>query len=138
MSPATSGLARVYQGTRVACVYDPAAPASEAAVREADVHEGCRAIGITLGVPALSFLGVVDDVLCDRAFVPNRSTSAAELCTLDDVSEVAGASAGPQAVTRALTVALTAAALARAAGVAPGAVLGGLREAATAGDVAWS
>ena len=72
-SPAPSGPVWVYAGTRLACVYEAAAPASEAAVREADVREGCRAIGITLGVPAPSFLGVVDEVLCDRRLCPTAA-----------------------------------------------------------------
>lgn len=118
--------AAVYAGTRLACIYHVAEPASEEAVRDADVQDGCRAIGITLGVPAPSFLGVVDEILCDRAFVPNRSSTAAELCTMDDVSAACGDIAGPRVVTGVLS----AAALSRAAGVAPGAVLAGLRAAA--------
>ena len=38
------------------------------------MQEGCRAVGFTLGVPGLSELGVVDDVLADRAFVEQRRT----------------------------------------------------------------
>ena len=49
---------------------------------EAEVVEGCRAVGFTLGVPALSMLGMVDEVLADRAFVEQRQNSAAELATL--------------------------------------------------------
>jgi UDP-N-acetylmuramoylalanine--D-glutamate ligase len=115
---APSALGRVFEGTRTACLYDTAVPATEAAVREADVQEGCRAVGVTLGVPAPSFLGVVDEVLCDRAFVPDRTTSAAELCTTDQVRAAFGGAPDPLH----LRLVLSAAALARAAGVAPGAV----------------
>jgi UDP-N-acetylmuramoylalanine--D-glutamate ligase len=87
------------------------------------VVEGCRAIGFTLGVPAVSMLGVVDDVLCDRAFVAERRTSAAELGTLDDVRTATGGTLAPHAVANALA----AAALARAHGVPPVAVREGLR-----------
>ena len=58
---------------------------TEDLVRDAEVVEGCRAIGFTLGTPAVGMLGVVDDVLCDRAFVDERATSAAELGTLADL-----------------------------------------------------
>jgi UDP-N-acetylmuramoylalanine--D-glutamate ligase len=114
---------RVYADTEVACVYNVADPATEQLVRDADVIEGCRAIGFTLGVPAVSMLGVVDGVLADRAFVEQRRTSAAELGTLDDVRIAGGGTLAPHAVSNALA----AAALARAFGVPSGAVRAGLR-----------
>lgn len=43
---------RIYEGNTVACVYNAADPATEELVREADVEEGCRAIGFTLSTPA--------------------------------------------------------------------------------------
>ncbi|TDT95685.1 UDP-N-acetylmuramoylalanine--D-glutamate ligase [Streptomyces sp. 846.5] len=109
---------RIYQGNTVACVYNTADPATEALVREADVEEGCRAIGFTLGPPALSQLGVVDGLLVDRAFVTDRHRSAAELASVEDVQPAA-----PHNIANALA----AAALARAYGVEPRAVRDGLR-----------
>ena len=113
---------RVYDGTRVACVYNVQDERTEALVRAAEVVEGARAIGFTLGVPGLSMLGVVDDVLADRAFVPNRHTHAAELATLADLRR--GELPPPP---HTIANALAAAALARAAGVPPQAVRDGLR-----------
>ncbi|MEK9738035.1 MAG: UDP-N-acetylmuramoyl-L-alanine--D-glutamate ligase [Candidatus Nanopelagicales bacterium] len=92
--------AAVYRHTRVAAVYNVEDRVTEDMVREADVIEGCRAIGFTLGIPGLSMLGVVDDILVDRAFIAERQTSAQELCTVRD---------------------------ARSFGVTPGAVREGLR-----------
>ncbi len=115
--------ARVYERTQLACVYNVDDPATEAMVRGADVAEGCRAVGFTLGVPDVSVLGVVDDVLADRAFVPERATAAAELATLDDVAAATGGVTAPHAVANALA----AAALARAHGVPAAAVAAGLR-----------
>ncbi|CAM5705248.1 hypothetical protein SMICM304S_00861 [Streptomyces microflavus] len=43
---------RVYEGNTVACVYNAADPATEELVREADVEEGCRAIGCHPRCPA--------------------------------------------------------------------------------------
>jgi UDP-N-acetylmuramoylalanine--D-glutamate ligase len=114
---------RVYQNAELACVYNVADPATEQLVMDAEVVEGCRAIGFTLGVPAVSMVGLVEDVLCDRAFVAERITSAAELGTLDDVRR---AGAGILAVHN-ITNALAAAALARGFGVPPAAVRDGLR-----------
>jgi UDP-N-acetylmuramoylalanine--D-glutamate ligase len=109
---------RVYEGNQVACVYNTADPATEDLVRAAEVEEGCRAVGFTLGAPAPSQLGVVDGVLVDRAFGPDRQRQAVELAGTADVRPPA-----PHNIANALA----AAALARAFGVAPEAVRDGLR-----------
>jgi UDP-N-acetylmuramoylalanine--D-glutamate ligase len=106
--------ARIHRNTQVAAVYNEAA----------DVVEGCRAIGFTLGVPGPSMLGVVDDLLVDRAFVDNRRDSAQELASAHDVTPFA-----PHNVANALA----AAALARAYGVPAAAVRDGLRSFEPAG-----
>ncbi len=109
---------RAYEHTRVACVYNVADPQTERLVRAADVQEGCRAVGFTLGVPSVGMVGVADDLLVDRAFVEQRHDSAAELASVFDVAPFA-----PHNVANALA----AAALARAYGVRPAAVRDGLR-----------
>ncbi|HEY5222097.1 MAG TPA: UDP-N-acetylmuramoyl-L-alanine--D-glutamate ligase [Microbacteriaceae bacterium] len=78
----------VYANTRVACLYNKADAATERLVRDADVIEGARAIGFGLGIPGPSDLGIVDGILCDRAFVDDRATSAVELTTLDALRAV--------------------------------------------------
>jgi len=114
--------AKVYKGTQIACVYNVQDAATEQMVRDADVVEGCRAIGFTLGVPGPSMLGLVDDVLADRAFVEQRMTSAAELATVADLQRDS-APLAPHNVANALA----AAALARAYGVGRRSVRDGLR-----------
>jgi UDP-N-acetylmuramoylalanine--D-glutamate ligase len=109
---------RIYERCQVACVYNVADPLTEQLVRAADVVEGARAIGFTLGIPHVGMLGVVDDVLADRAFVEQRQTSATELGSVSDV--YGGA---PHNIANALA----AAALARSIGVPPHAVRDGLR-----------
>ena len=126
---------RIYQGNLVACVYNTADPATEELVREADVEEGARAVGFTLGAPAVSQFGVVDGLLVDRAFVTDRHKNAGpspaatpvgaaprhtatELASVDDVQPPAPHN---------IADALAAAALARAYGVEPRAVRDGLR-----------
>lgn len=79
--------ARVYDRTRVACVYNKADAATRGMVEEADVVEGARAIGFDLGVPGPSDLGVVDGILVDRAFLEDRRTSALELTTVADLAD---------------------------------------------------
>ena len=78
--PAAKG--KVYANTEVACIYNVQDERTRAARRGRRGAEGCRAVGFTLGTPAPSQLGVVDDVLADRAFVEQRRTAAAELATL--------------------------------------------------------
>ncbi|MFI6420680.1 UDP-N-acetylmuramoyl-L-alanine--D-glutamate ligase [Streptomyces sp. NPDC050842] len=109
---------RIYEGNQVACVYNVADKATEDLVVEADVEEGCRAIGFTLGTPGPSELGVVEGILVDRAFVENRQKNAQELAEVDDVQPPA-----PHNIANALA----AAALARAFGVDAKAVRAGLK-----------
>ncbi|MEU7294749.1 UDP-N-acetylmuramoyl-L-alanine--D-glutamate ligase [Streptomyces exfoliatus] len=109
---------RIYEGNRIACVYNVADKATEDLVVEADVEEGCRAIGFTLGTPGPSQLGVVEGILVDRAFVENRQKNAQELAEVSDVQPPA-----PHNIANALA----AAALARAFGVDAKAVRDGLK-----------
>ncbi|MFB4307723.1 UDP-N-acetylmuramoyl-L-alanine--D-glutamate ligase [Actinomadura sp. GTD37] len=77
-----------------------------------------RRIGFTLRVPRPGELGVVDELLVDRAFTDDPARHAAELAALGDVRPYA-----PHNVANALA----AAALARAFGAPPEAVREGLR-----------
>ncbi|WP_204913967.1 UDP-N-acetylmuramoyl-L-alanine--D-glutamate ligase [Microlunatus spumicola] len=119
--------AKIYEGVSHACVYNVADRATEAMVEEADVVEGARAIGFTLGTPAPSMLGVVDDLLVDRAFIEQRRDSALEIASLADVALAAGGSADDVPPPHVVANALAAAALARSYGVPANAVRDGLR-----------
>jgi UDP-N-acetylmuramoylalanine--D-glutamate ligase len=114
---------RIYERVQRACVYNAADPATEELVRAADVVEGARAVGFTLGMPGVGMLGVVEDILADRAFIEERASSAAELCTLADLTAPGTDGPAPHTVQNALA----AAALARAHGVPQAAVRDGLR-----------
>jgi UDP-N-acetylmuramoylalanine--D-glutamate ligase len=109
---------RIYERVQRACVYNVADDVTRRLVEEADVEEGARAIGFTLGMPGVGQVGLVEDILVDRAFIAERQSSAAELCTISDL-----ASPAPHYVQNALA----AAALARAHGVSQQAVRDGLR-----------
>ena len=111
---------RVYANTRVACVYNRADEATMRMVEDADVEDGCRAIGFDLGSPGPSDLGVVDGIVVDRAFLDDRAHTALEITTLSQLAE-AGMSS-PHMVANAIA----ASALARAAGVSPAQVRDGL------------
>ncbi|WP_345379068.1 UDP-N-acetylmuramoyl-L-alanine--D-glutamate ligase [Demequina sediminis] len=115
--------AKVYQHVRVACVYPAADRLVESMVEEADVIDGARAIGVTLGAPAVSQLGIVDGVMCDRAFLDSRHHEAIELAHVEDLDHLVAGDVPPYLALNALA----AAALCRAVGVAPEAVRDGLR-----------
>ncbi|WP_440081970.1 UDP-N-acetylmuramoyl-L-alanine--D-glutamate ligase [Streptosporangium sp. LJ11] len=93
-----------------------AAPYEDAA-RAAGRGGAVRNVGFTLGVPRPGQLGVVEDLLVDRAFVAEPESNAEELASLADVRPFA-----PHNVANALA----AAALARAYGVPAAAVRQGL------------
>jgi UDP-N-acetylmuramoylalanine--D-glutamate ligase len=109
--------ARIYEHTQRAAVYNVEDDVTRRMVEDADVVEGCRAIGFTLGTPSVSMLGVVDGLLVDRAFVADRADTAQELASVTDVKPFA-----PHNIANALA----ASALARAFGVPPSAVRAGL------------
>ena len=131
----------VYAHTRIACVYNKADVATREMVEQAEVVEGCRAIGFDLGVPGPSDLGVVDGILVDRAFLEERHTSALELTTVAALAE--RGLAAPHVVANILA----AAALARALGVPPTAIAAALEHfrldphrievVAVAGGITW-
>jgi len=111
--------AKIYENTRIAAIYNDHEPDTMRMVEEADVIEGCRAIGVTTDTPQRSMVGVVDDLLVDRAYLANRSTQALELGEFSDI--------GSPAPKHMVFNALAAAALVRAVGVEPAAVRTGLR-----------
>lgn len=111
--------AKVYANTQKACVYNAEQIETERMVEEADVVEGCRAIGFTTDTPAVSMVGVVEGLLVDRAFIEERRDHAAELAAVTDL--------GPVAPRHMVANALAAAALVRAYGVEPAAVKAGLQ-----------
>jgi UDP-N-acetylmuramoylalanine--D-glutamate ligase len=79
--------ARVYSNTRVACIYNRADVATRRMVEDADVRDGCRAIGFGLDAPGPSDLGLVGDIIVDRAFLEDRHRSGLELTTHGELAE---------------------------------------------------
>lgn len=75
--------ARVFAHTQQTIVYNHDDARTEALAEAADVVEGCRAVGFTLGVPGRAMLGVVDGVLVDRAYGADRATDAAAIIDAD-------------------------------------------------------
>ncbi|MEO0023896.1 MAG: hypothetical protein RL196_337 [Actinomycetota bacterium] len=112
---------KVYEHTLVACVYNVQDSATESLVENANVTDGARAIGFTLGAPAMSQIGYVEDVLADRAFLDDRKNTALEIATISDIENIG-------VITPHLLANVAAAtALARAVGVEPLAIREAIR-----------
>lgn len=115
--PVTSGV--FFDGTTLACVYRKGHGTGEALVEDADVVEGARAIGIGLDSPGMSEVGLVEGILCDRAFLEDRQNQALEVSTVEELEEAGWA------IPDDLPTILSAVAIARAFDV-PAAVIAGV------------
>jgi UDP-N-acetylmuramoylalanine--D-glutamate ligase len=102
--------AKVYENTKIACVYNKADGATMQMVEDANVAEGCRAIGFGLDTPGQSDFGLVGDIVVDRAFLDDRHIRAIELTTHGELA--ASGLAAPHSIANVLA----ACALARAVG----------------------
>ena len=117
--------ARVYEHTQVACVYPVGDDIVQQMVDEADVIESARAIGVCLGVPSVGQIGIVDNLVIDRAFGDFQRGEGVELFEIDDLMHLA-----PQVGELPVHIvrdAMTAASLARAGGVDPADIREALR-----------
>jgi UDP-N-acetylmuramoylalanine--D-glutamate ligase len=76
-----------FDATTNACIYRRSVGPTEDMVKDADVHEGARAIGVGLDSPGMSDLGLVEGILCDRAFLEDRAHQAFEISTTEELQE---------------------------------------------------
>ena len=76
-----------FDATSNACIYRRSVGPTEAMVKDADVLEGARAIGIGLDSPGMRDLGLVEGILCDRAFLDDRAHQALEISTTEELQE---------------------------------------------------
>lgn len=131
--------AKIYEHTRLACIFNEEEPVTMRMVADADVQEGCRAVSFTTDTPGLSMIGTVDGLIVDRAFIEGRRSSAQELAQISDI--------GSLAPRHQVANVVAAAALVRALGVPAEAVSEGLKNyqggehriqpVAKADDVLW-
>jgi UDP-N-acetylmuramoylalanine--D-glutamate ligase len=112
---------KVFENTELAIIYNVEDQLTLKAAEQAEVQEGCRAIGFTLGAPSRSMVGFVEEFLVDRAFIENSAEAAQELATMEDIANLG-------IVSRHLLANVAAAsALARAVGVEPEAIRSAIR-----------
>lgn len=84
-----SAKAKIYENTQRAAIYNVEDNKTQQALEQAEVVEGCRAIGFTLGTPNVSMVGYVEEVLADRAFLDDRAHNALEITTQDRLEKIA-------------------------------------------------
>jgi len=113
---------KVFANTKVAGIYNAGDATTINLLENADVVEGCRAIGFTVGVPRVSEVGYSEDILCDRAFLENRKDEALELATLEDLGLIG------VLTPHLLANVAAASALARACDVEPAAIRSAIRD----------
>lgn len=77
--------AKVFRDTKIAAIFNSQDATTRALLEEADVTDGCRAIGFTTGIPAVAEVGFVEDLLVDRAFIAERQKSALEIISTSEL-----------------------------------------------------
>ena len=108
---------KIFNNTVIAAIFNEQDEATLHMVEQADVVEGCRAISFTLGIPMKSMVGLVDDILVDRAFLQERATSALPIIELGEL---------PSNAPHNVQNALAAIAVTRAIGIDPAVIKEGL------------
>jgi UDP-N-acetylmuramoylalanine--D-glutamate ligase len=105
--------AKIYQNAAEFIVFNEQDPKTLQAAQQAEVTAGCRAVSFSLGAPAMSSVGYVEEFLVDRAFLSDRANTALELSEIADIEQISPASS------HLLANAAAAATIARACGVEP-------------------
>jgi UDP-N-acetylmuramoylalanine--D-glutamate ligase len=132
--------ARVYDRTSGACLYPAGDVVVENMIRQADLPATVRTVGFTANAPALDQLGLVGNLVVDRAFTdtgsplalsPGQTSSSGQTSspgqTLADVSVLAHLSPpGQKLLAHTVSNALAAIGLARVVGTSADAVATGL------------
>lgn len=117
--------ARIYHACQEACVYNCEDLLTKKMVEEADVIEGCKAVGVTMSTPLVGQIGVVENMIVDRAFIKNKYSHGQILATFEDLKHLCP---GSEKVSETLIQdAMFASALARSYGVESAFIELGLR-----------
>jgi UDP-N-acetylmuramoylalanine--D-glutamate ligase len=79
---------KIFTHTQRAIVFNEEDRRTFEAAEAAEVIEGARGVSFTLGIPAKSMIGYVEEFLVDRAFLEERAEAALEIASDDDLKEV--------------------------------------------------
>jgi UDP-N-acetylmuramoylalanine--D-glutamate ligase len=85
----SSAKGKIYENVEAACVFNASDETTVKLVENADVQEGARAIGFSVGFPSSSNIGYTDGMLVDNAYSPNRSNKEIEcLAEIGDIEKI--------------------------------------------------
>lgn len=79
---------KIFTHTQRAIVFNEEDRRTFEAAEAAEVIEGARGVSFTLGIPAKSMIGYVEEFLVDRAFLEERAQAALEIASDDDLRNV--------------------------------------------------
>ncbi len=80
--------AKIFNQSAKAIVFNEEDKRTFAAAQQAEVLEGARGVSFTLGIPARSMVGYVEEFLVDRAFLAERAEAALEIAEISDLEQI--------------------------------------------------
>ena len=80
--------AKIFSQSAAAIVFNEQDKRTFEAAQQAEVLEGARGVSFTLGVPARSMVGYVEEFLVDRAFLAERAEAALEIAETSDLEKI--------------------------------------------------
>lgn len=80
--------AKIFHHTAQAIIFNEEDERTFAAAKEAEVQDGARGVSFTLGIPARSMVGYVEEFLVDRAFLEERAEAALEIAEESDLATI--------------------------------------------------
>ena len=80
--------AKVFTNSAKALVFNEEDKRTFEAAQAAEVMDGARGVSFTLGIPARSMVGYVEEFLVDRAFLEERAEAALEVADISDLEQI--------------------------------------------------
>ncbi len=80
--------AKVFSHSARAIIFNEEDKRTFEAAQQAEVLDGARGVSFTLGIPARSMVGYVEEYLVDRAFLAERAEAALEVAETSDLEKI--------------------------------------------------
>ena len=80
--------AKVFSNSASALVFNEEDKRTFEAAQAAEVMDGARGVSFTIGIPARSMVGYVEEFLVDRAFLAERAEAALEIADISDLEQI--------------------------------------------------
>ena len=79
---------KIFSQSSAAIIFNEQDKRTFEAAQQAEVLEGARGVSFTLGIPARSMVGYVEEFLVDRAFLAERAEAALEIAETSDLEKI--------------------------------------------------